>query len=267
MKYLFNTYTVIAIFFSVVMLLTIQSCSSDLGISSEAGGGEVLSGSYARMLRLDNRLYVIGRNSLRVLDTTDPSNPTPMQTIDINAEVESLFRNDEFLFVGSQEAMFIYEIDSNGIPVLIGETPYAEFLEFTCFSDPIVANRNTAYVTLSTDEIINNFCFRSLNELRVYDLANVSQPDLLDVIPMQEPKGLGLDGDHLFVCERFNGVSAFNVADPSNVEQFYQSEPFQAVDLIPASGNLLVIGVDTIYQYDYSDISNITRISAFATQD
>ena len=248
----------------LAMVAMFASCSSDVGVSSDSSD-TVLSGSYARMLQIEDRLYVIGRNTLRVLDTSNPQNPTPLSTIEVGANVESLFRNNEHLFVGSQEGMYIYKIDSNGIPQLTSETAYQQFLDNLCINDPIVANDTIAYVTLSTPEAIND-CFRSVNELRIYDLEDITQPQLINTVEMQEPKGLGTDGDYLFVCERFDGVKAFDISNPQNVQMIYESEVFPAVDLIPANGNLLVIGVDTIYQYDYSDINNIFRISSFVTK-
>ena len=260
-----NIYTYIKLSVLATLLVgMVSSCSSDIGVGSESTDS-VLSGSYARMLQIDDRLYVIGRNTLRVLDTSNPQNPTPLSTIEVGANVESLFRNNEHLFVGSQEGMFIYRIDSEGIPQLMSETDYQQFLVNFCINDPIVANDSTAYVTLSTSEPIDN-CFRSVNELRIYDLADIARPELINVVEMQEPKGLGTDGDYLFVCERYDGVKALNISDPRNVEVIYESETFPAIDLISANGNLLVIGLDTIYQYDYKDINNIFRISSFATK-
>lgn len=260
-----NTYIYIKLTVLAISIVAIfSSCSSDIGVGSESTDA-VLSGSYARMLQIDDRLYVIGRNTLRVLDTSNPQNPTPLSTIEVGANVESLFRNSEYLFVGSQEGMFIYRIDSDGIPQLTSETDYQQSLENFCINDPIVANDTTAYVTLSTSEPLDN-CFRSVNELRIYDLADITRPELINVVEMQEPKGLGTDGDHLFVCERYDGIKAFDISDPTNLETVYESETFPALDLIPANGNLLVIGLDTIYQYDYTNIDSIYRISSFATK-
>lgn len=251
--------------FLIGMVCLFTQCS-DLDIASDSGDS-ALSGSYARMLKIEDRLYVIGRSSLRVLDTSDPSNPVHMKTISINATVESLFRNKNYLFVGSRESMFIYQLDTDGIPQLASETSYQAFFNFSCFDDPIVSNDTMAYVTLSQSLLIEGCGTTRTNELKIYNIEDITQPRIVNEIPMQGPKGLGLDGDYLFICEEFDGIVAFDVSDPQNVEQIYQSERFQAVDLIPANGNLIVIGVDTLYQYDYTDINNITRTSAFSTKD
>ncbi len=249
-----------------IILLGISSCSSDIGIADS--NNAVLSGSYARMLTIGNKLYVLGSTNLRILDVANPSVPIHVTSIDIQADVESLFFNNGNLFVGSPQGMYIYTLDGSGIPQLASVTPYEQFADILpC--DPIVANDTLAFSTLSTSFDQEDNCWRALdlNELHVYDIKDVSAPNNLARVPMEEPKGLGLADDHLFVCERNNGIKAFDISSPTDPQLVYSSAPFQAVDLIPANGTLLVVGVDTIHQFDYTDIDNIVKISTIATAD
>ena len=251
-----------------LVLLGISSCSDDIGLADS--GNAVLSGSYARMLTIGNKLYVLGSSNLRVLDVANPSLPIHATTINIDADVESLFFNNANLFVGSPQGMYIYTLDGSGIPQLASITPYEQFTEVQVLPcDPIVANDTIAFSTLSTSFDQTSNCWRpeDLNELHVFDITDVSAPTSLGSVPMEEPKGLGLAHDHLFVCEQNSGIKAFDVSDPSNPSLVYTSARFQAVDLIPANGTLLVVGLDTIHQFDYTDINNIVKISTIATTD
>jgi len=105
-----------------LVLLGISSCSDDIGLADS--GNAVLSGSYARMLTIGNKLYVLGSSNLRVLDVANPSLPIHATTINIDADVESLFFNNANLFVGSPQGMYIYTLDGSGIPQLASITPY-----------------------------------------------------------------------------------------------------------------------------------------------
>ena len=248
------------------LVLGMNSCSNEIGVADS--GNTVLSGSYASMLNIGSKLYVLGASSLRVLDVANPSLPIHVTTVNVEADVESLFFNNGNLFIGSPQGMYIYTLDGSGIPQLASITPYEQFAEILpC--DPIVANDTLAFSTLSTSFDQTGNCWRpeSLNELHVYDIKDVSQPINLARVQMEEPKGLGLADDHLFVCERNNGIKAFNISTPEDPELVYSSHPFEAVDLIPANGTLLVVGVDTIHQFDYTDINNIIKLSTIATID
>lgn len=245
-------------------MMSMNSCSNDVGVADS--GNAVLSGSYARMLNIGSKLYVLGTSNLKVLDVSNPLLPISVTTINVNADVESLFFNSGNLFIGSPQGMFIYTLDESGLPQLASVTPYEQFAEILpC--DPIVANDSLAFSTLSTSFDQTGNCWRSqdLNELHVYDIKDVTAPVNLARVPMEEPKGLGLADDHLFVCERNSGIKAFNISNPSNPNLVYSSSPFQAVDLIPANETLLVVGIDTIHQFDYTDINNIVKISTIAT--
>jgi len=247
-----------------LLIMGMNSCGSDVGVADS--GNTVLSGSYASMLNIGSKLYILGETNLRVLDVANPLIPIHVTTVNVDADVESLFFNSGNLFVGSPQGMYIYTLDGSGIPQLASITPYEQFAEILpC--DPIVANDTLAFSTLSTSFDQTGNCWRpeSLNELHVYDIKDVSAPKNLARVEMEEPKGLGLADDHLFVCERYNGIKAFNISSPENPELVYSSNPFEAVDLIPANGTLLVVGVDTIHQFDYTDIDNIVKISTIAT--
>lgn len=251
--------------FLLFIIVNLIYCTSD---SSNSISQSTISGSYANMLAIGDNLYVLGNGSLTTLSLQNPENPVILDSLKISNDVESLFFNNNRLFIGSLEGMYIYQIALNGLPIFRSLTPYDRLFDATpC--DPVVANDTIAFATLSTSIDLNNACFRNtlLNQLSVFDIKDLENPSLLTSIELEEPKGLGLDQEILFVCERWNGIKIFNVADPRNPIQLYHFDGFPALDLIPNDGLLVVIGDEDLYQFDYSNIDSVTMISTYELKD
>ena len=256
------------VIFITILALSIASCSSSDQSNSFLPSDTVLTGSYANMITLGDFLYVLGNGQLKTLSLGDPSTPELIDETNIDFSIESIFISGKNIFVGSPEGMFIYTIGEDGIPVFRSQTAYDNFELITCFSDPIAANEEYAYVTL--DNISNEQqCFRqeSISGLRIYDLENLENPVLLNTIEMDSPKGIGLDRDKLFVCEKVNGVTAFDLTNPIIPVEVFKSDDFDAFDLIPTGGLLMVVGPDTLHQFDYTDFNNITKIGTYSLRD
>lgn len=262
---------ILYIFLAISILSACQDDASPQFSGGEVGGGEVLSGSYANMLTLGNFLYVLGNGELKTFDVTDPAKPNLISEQGLSFDIESLLINGENLFVGSQQAMYIYTIGADGIPQFRSETNYNEFGEI-CFSDPIAANQGYAYSTLDNNQTVedpNSTCWRPAleDQLRIYNIEDLENPVNVNTIPMNDPKGIALDGDILFVCEKSDGLTIFNVAEGAFPQELYHFEGFSAYDLIPANGLLMVVGQDTLHQFDYTNINDVFKIGAFELRD
>ena len=51
------------------------------------------------------------------------------------------------------------------------------------------------------------------DELHVLDIKDLYNPKLIKSYPMDNPHGLGLSGDYLYLAEGEHGLKSFNVAD------------------------------------------------------
>jgi len=80
---------------------------------------------------------------------------------------------------------------------------------------------------------------------------------------MTHPLGLGIDNNTLFICDDEDGLKIYDAADASNIasNQLAHYENVNATDVIPFNDVLMMIGNDGLYQYDYSNINNITLLS------
>ena len=164
------------------------------------------------------------------------------------------------LYIGSRENLFIYDITNDGIPERLSQTSYQLFFN-TCQSDPVVANDSIAFVTLSSVEIqLGCNDFQLVDELRLYDLTNTSQPVLINSIQMSQPKGLGIDNNWLFVCD--DGLKVFNVEDPLDVKQIHHFQGINTFDVIVQNGLLLVVGPENLFQFDYTVMSEMKMLSS-----
>ena len=116
-----------------------------------------------------------------------------------------------------------------------------------------------AYVTVRS----GGQCGGTLNQLDVIDVSNVSSPILVNSYSMKNPHGLGIDGDLLMVCDGNGGLRIFDATDPltAGKTELYAFKNVQATDVIPMNGVAMLIGDDGIYQYDYTDPSDIQLLS------
>ena len=230
------------------------------GFSFENDMSSTQSGSYATMLTISNYLYVVNQTQITTFDVSDPQNPIEVDKQEVGFDIESLYHYNGLLLIGSAENMYIYRIGTDGIPLRESNTTYAEsFGGNICMNDPIVARDDLAYVTLSA----NPTCFRmGFNELRVYDIQNIKSPKLLNTINMASPRGLGIGKNHLFVCDRFDGLVVFNLDDltlPVKVNNF---SGFEGFDLIVRGDLLIVVAKDKLLQYDITDETDIKYLGA-----
>ncbi|MEN0051732.1 MAG: hypothetical protein AAF806_32000, partial [Bacteroidota bacterium] len=128
-----------------------------------------------------------------------------------------------------------------------------------------------AYVTLNAKRRIDNPCGGDFevnaNLLKIYDITNPSQPILLTEYEMFAPKGVGLDGTTLFVCDDEAGLKVFDVSNPYDLKTIAHIDDIVTFDVIPLDGLLLVVGPKNVYEFDYTDLDNIQLISSFQYGD
>jgi len=245
------------LFVFLVLSLIAVSCSEDSGEAKST-----LNGSYAKLLTVGDYLYAINNEELTTFDISNALNPIEIHKEDVGFDIENIYHNKGVLFIGSQEALHIYVIGEDGVPVRKNQTNYFRNNGITS-CDPVIADKNYVYVTLSTREIGNDRCARTINvnELRIYDASNIEDPVLLSVTDMQFPKGLAIDGDYLFVCEGDTGVKVLDINNPKNPIEKASITKFESYDVIAKDGLLMVVCPNEIRQFDYSDIEDIKFLS------
>lgn len=239
----------------LLILLAIVSfrCAQDSG---EATTNTGVGGALARFTIKDNFLYTVDFQTLQVFDIANTADPVLKTSIKIGEGVETIFPLNNWLFLGTQNGMFIYKIDEKGIPQFISQYQHIT----SC--DPVVANAKYAYVTLRAARC-GVATPGAADLLDIIDISNPQNPVQIATYPLTEPRGLGLDGNILFICDGSQGVKVFNVENASQIKEIAHLEGFTAHDVIVLNGLLLVVGPNNIYQYDYTDLNNIRQVSKF----
>jgi hypothetical protein len=231
--------------------------NSAIGADSKSAGGSTgTGGSMARFTISGNYLYAINTNAMRVFDISQPASPQAGNLVQVGNGIETVFPYQDKLFIGSMSGMLIYDIRNGATPAYLGG--YSHITR----CDPVVVSGNYAYVTLRSNP--NGMCGRgNSNQLDVVDISNPRAPQLKKVFPMQNPYGLGIDQNTLFVCEGDYGLKVFDAQEPLAVgnKQIAHFQNINMFDVIPLGNTLLAVGTDGLYQYDYSDPKNIRFLS------
>ena len=235
MKSIIKTGLYFAVF---VITFSCDTSYTDNGITHDSSTGK--GGSLARFTVVQDYLYTVSSNSLKVFNLADSSMPVYTDSIYIFSVAETIFPYGENLFIGTQTGMKIYDIGVSGYPVELSTYQHIT----SC--DPVVVQDNYAYVTLNSN---NDWCNRNVNRLDIIDISNLYNPHELAEYSMQGPQGLGVDGDLLFICD--NGLKVYDITNKPNI-QLKQYFNIKATDVIPHDSLLLVTGDDGIYQYSYN---------------
>ncbi len=238
-------YIAFPIWFSCILLVAACSDDSSNGASEVSGQG----GSMARFAIKDDVLYVVDNSTLKLFDIQNEAQPRYLQVKEqkLDFGIETIFIRDSLLFIGSETGMYIYNVKRPDFPQYLSSVSHIR----SC--DPVVANGNYAYVTLNT---ASTRCNRGTNELQVYDISNPRSPVLRTTIPMNSPKGLGVGGNKLFVCDR--GLKVYDISNPVNPDYVDDNSSIpeigniDAYDVIPRNGVLLLTGRNGLYQIDYT---------------
>ncbi|MFT6935962.1 MAG: hypothetical protein ACJA1N_000256 [Saprospiraceae bacterium] len=225
--------------------------------SSSSGGATPASpqgvgGSMARFTIVDNYLYTVDNADLHTFDISNTSSPTEISMVQVGWNIETIFPNADKLFIGSANGMFIYSISNPSTPSFISEFSHVG----AC--DPVFVDGDLAYVTLRSGTLCEGFN----NQLDVVDISNPSQPSLLKTYEMDNPHGLSIVDNRMFLCEGDYGLKVLDIEDEMDIEELKYYKDFSTYDVIALPNDiLLVIGKDGFYQYDYSDIDNLVQLS------
>ena len=215
--------------------------------------GTGVGGSMARFTLYSDYLYAIDNASLHLFDISETSSPKFAKYIPISWQIETLFPYEQKLFIGAQSGMYIYSLQNPANPEFISEFRHAT----AC--DPVVVEGNYAYVTLRG----GNLCGAVESQLDVIDISTIEYPKMVKTYPLEEPYGLGIDDNVLFVCDGNAGLKIYQANDPMAIsDNLIATYPnINAFDVIPLGEVLLMIGTDGLYQYDYSSLDDIKQLS------
>lgn len=225
----------------------------DTATSSEGATGK--GGSLARFMIVEDYLYAVDNQKINIFNIQNLSVPTKVKEQIVGWGIETIFNRNDYLYLGSTNGMYIYDIKSLGNPVFVSRIAHIN----AC--DPVVVDEKYAYVTLRS----GNLCGATNSVLEVIDITNKANPVKITSYILENPYGLGIKGQMLFVCDGTAGLKVFNKTDVLNLQLTNQFKNINPFDVIPLDDKLLLIGQNTLFQYKYVQ-NNIELLSTFSLE-
>ncbi|MEO6962124.1 MAG: hypothetical protein ABIY90_09160 [Puia sp.] len=210
------------------------------------------NGSTSSFAIRNNNLYALSYGSrINVVDISIAADPAIVNQVSLTDYTQTIFPFENKLFLGGYNGMSIYDISDPSTPVKEGGFSHVR----EC--DPVITDGQHAFVTLRS----GTTCEGYTNELDVLNISNLTNPFLIKVYALTNPRGLAKDGDLLFICDGPAGLKIYGAADVNHLSIIDTNSGFEANDVIAGNGLAIVLAADGLYQFDYSDISHIHQIS------
>lgn len=252
-------------FFEDDLFFTTDSNLQNAPNASSSGGGAGgnggspapagVAGSMASFAVVGCYLYAIDEAQVDVFDINNTTNPFLANTFTVEWGIETLFPHGDNLFIGSEAGMFIYDNSNPLNPTYLSEFRHSR----AC--DPVFVKGDHAYVTLRG----GTWCEGFNNQLDVINIADLSNPFLVETYPMDNPHGLTIRNNELYLCEGESGLKVFDIEDVEAISsnRLDHVKNFDAYDAIaiPNKEVVMVVGKDGFYQFDISDPKNLEQIS------
>ncbi len=230
----------------------LSSQSPNAAPGKSLGGANGQAGSFSRFATVNNYLYISNNFSITPVDITSPLAPAAKQPV-FSREIETMYGFNNAILAGGPNGMFIYNLSNPAVPVLQGTFNHWR----GC--DPVVAQNNTAYVTVRGGN--ETRCGGSVNLLQAIDITNFNQPTLIKTYEMLHPYGLSIFNNKLGVCDGTAGFKLYNAANSNNLLLQNTIATINAFDVIMNDETALLIAKDGMYQYNISNSNNPILIS------
>jgi hypothetical protein len=213
----------------------------DVVMFAESDSGAGVGGSLARFQIVKDYLYTVGTYEMDVFDIGNLALPEAKASFYVGWNIETMFYADDYLYLGSTNGMYIYSLENPELPSYVSEFTHWE----GC--DPVVVDGDYAYLTLRG----GNSCGQLESILEVIDIREKSNPTLAARYTLENPYGLGIRGNNLYVCDGSAGLKLFDKTIPDDLEFLKSFEDMNAKDVIPLEDKLILIAENVLYQYQY----------------
>lgn len=223
-------------------------------MNSTSSDGTVIGkgGSLARFMIVEDYLYAVDEQRINIFNIQNLSAPSKIKEQHVGWGIETIFNRNEYLYLGSRTGMYIYDIKAKDNPIFVSRIAHIN----AC--DPVVVDEKYAYVTLRA----GNLCGATDSFLEIIDISNKANPVKVKSYIMENPYGLGIKDQMLFVCDGNSGLKVYNKTDVMNLQLINQFKNIDAFDVIPLDDKLLLVGQNTLFQYKYVQ-NNLELISVF----
>ncbi len=192
----------------------------------------------------DNRLYVgsAGENNLYIYDNSNPQNPTTITFINLSGTVTGITRNEDYLFVSTQ----------NG---------YLEVLSISDLSN-IIKVKTICCQGQGMDIVYYKGYAYYANSHKGLHVINVSDPSnpviITTVTGTSGAWDVHINEDHLFLTKHMYGFNSFSLENPAlPVKVTNKSNGGESYGIYTEESNLYIADLQQgVELWDNSDINN-----------
>lgn len=223
------------------------------GAKSVSGSVTGKSGSMSRFITYNDYLYAVDGFKLLIFSTANDQ-VALVGEHDLWIDAETVFILRQKLFIGGRQGVQFYTLDNPEYPT------YESLYSHVEACDPFIADGDRGYLTIRS----GNLCGQTLNQLEILDIQNISFPTMLESYSFVNPHGLAKAGNLLFICDGSDGLKVFDASDDYNLTMLDHETGFTAKDVIVYPDLLMMMTDNSIYQYDYSDPSNLVLLSSLS---
>lgn len=139
--------------------------------------------------------------TLSIINLSDLNNPVLVHSFEVNAgQSYSIFATDDYLFIGTDSGLYIYDISNLQDPVQIAHLPDTDPRDMVVKDDYIYMVANSKY-------------------FGILDISNITDPELLCWIGNYSTSrnAIDLKGDYAYIAGKTFDI--FDISNPSNPDQ------------------------------------------------
>lgn len=195
-------------------------------------------GHYAIHVK-DNLMFFNNYHWLRIYDVSEPSEPVYLNTIQATTTITNVLKHNELLFISDYNNLQVFDISDihapellgvynyQGIEEMVAEGDFLYYVNYNYFvivdiSDPanlvqLSSRYNMSTTSLAVKDslayVVSKIFYTILeHSLKVF---NIKDPNQITLVAAREPgrefNQVIVDGDYLYVFERYVGLNVFDI--------------------------------------------------------
>jgi hypothetical protein len=228
----------------IFLIIFVFACADDSLNPAGNFSGIGTGGSLASFLVTNNNLYVLSDDEMLTYNLNNESRLTFTTALKLPSHLETISPYENFLFIGSTDAVYFLERSNGDMPTLIST------YEHVTACDPVVARNSVAYSTIRSTNCRG--IISGVDLLDAIDISDIANPKVIYSTQVDSPYGLAVNDDFLFVCEA-GGITIFNtdvVTNPILISKTKIGDGV-ALDIIQNDGFLIVMTTQGIFNVTY----------------
>lgn len=239
------------------VVLAFSSCMKEESTNTpDRSGYTAQNGSITRFVIEGDFMYAIDFNYLKIFSLANNDNPVLIGNIKVGYGLETIFVHNKFVYIGANNGVYVISAENPMNPIQL------QTIEHHISCDPVVVQGNHAYSTKRTSATGCGTTWQT-SSLTVYDVTVPTQAQLITDILMDQPYGLAVQGNWLYVCDPGKGgIVVYDITNPANPVEMAIATVEEPRDIILMYPYMVVSTNSTFDLYNYSDPLNIYLISS-----